>query len=503
MDESVSGPKTTKYRGGIKAASADLGLLQPLAKKNLFNRFEGLFTPDLPSPDPELQSRAQSVVEDEQKYLKRRYNITSHLTGSMPLNLGIPNDVDIDFFVRAESPKKYKNLVRKLNNNPRYKPSPYNKPGTGFNVFQREAQGPGDFPVDLAIAYGKPAKEFKQTLSQKLEASKEISPDLRQGLIEKKNILKHTPFDFNNKQRYRDWKRHVDEALTGASVETLRLKRTKVDELQDKTATIVDLSNKEELNKFKRFADYKDTVGHRTHNIEGVLESGGVISALEALKRGKLKSFEAGRSVGTHKAVDYQGLSKSQLADISSKVLKESPDTSVFRDVAKETGRAPDEVKADFLRQEYGRVKKYVSGLGDPETFRRKHLSLPKLGPQIFVTKGGVIDTPEYGDSALLARSRKVEKSPYVNIISKEHVLGQRRAFEPRKLNIGSGYLIVPKKKIQALDEKHPDRKFVAVEDIPEDVKKHVYVKKHDFLEIPKRWIPQAFAGNIDLSRRR
>ena len=478
--------------GLLKTSSTNLTALEELAKPSFLNKIESLFVGDLkpptkagPPPDP--------VISKERSYLKKRYNITPHLSGSMPLNLHIPGDVDIDLFVRAESPKKFKNIVRKLRQNPRYIQSPFDKENAGYYVFQRPAEDENDYPVDLAIAYGDPGKDYKATLDAKLQISKSLSEDMRKKLVAKKFLLKKTPFDFKQK-RYKAWKRDLDAALGGG----YRLDRKEVEALK-KLGTVVNLDDEKQLDKFRRFTGYKDMYGHRTHNLDSVLEGKGLMSALEALKRGKLRSFEAGSSVGTHAKVQYNDLNKAQLKKIEGAMFSGTPDASVFEDVAATTGRSEDAVKADFLRQDFGKIKGFLKEQDDPEEFRKDHFSISKLGPNIFVTKGGILDEDSYGDSAILARSRTAKKSPFMNLLTDEFIVPGKDVFEPRKLRIGSGYVLAPKAKIKALDEAHPHVKFVAREDIPDDINDKLYKPTHSAKEVWQRWVPSIFSGELSV----
>jgi hypothetical protein len=478
-----------------KIAASDLSAIEELAKPSFLNKIESLLTPALKTPKPSALAPPDKTIAKEREYLQRRYNVTSHLTGSMPLQLNIPGDVDIDFFVRTESPKKFKNLIRKLEQNNRYTPSPYNKPNAGYYVFQRPAQNKDDYPVDLAIAYGEPGKQYKDTLRTQKRRATQLPEDLRQQLVTKKHLLRHTPLDFGAR-RYKAWKRQLSAALGG----DFRLDRAEVDALK-KIGTIIDLSNEQQLDKFQRFTNYKDMYGHRTHNLNSVLERQGLISALEALKRGKLKSYEAGSSIGTHEKVEYNNLSPAQLKKIEDSMLEEEPDTSVFEDIAEETGRSKDAIKADFLRQDFNKIKRFLRAQDDPEEFRKDNFSVSKLGPNIFVTKGGILDAPSYGDSAVLLRSRTAKKSPFLNLVTDEYIVPSKAVFEPRKLNIGSGYVLTSKKKINTLNKNHPNVKFVATESLPKSLKEKLLKPKRSLKEVWQRWIPSALSGDLSIGQ--
>lgn len=482
--------------GFYKVANGSLSALEELAKPSFLNKIDGLFVTPKPPPTSAAPS-ADKVISKERTYLRKRYNVATHLSGSMPLNLHVPGDVDIDLFVRAESPAKFKSIIRKLRQNPRYTSSPFNKENAGYHVFQRPANGVDDYPVDLAVAYGAPGKEYVKTLKAKKSLSRTLPDDLRERLVAKKSLLKNTPLDFNHK-RYKAWKRGLDAALGG----DYRLTRDEVSALK-KVGTVIDLKDEEQLEKFRRFTKYKDMYGHRTHNIDSVLENQGLFSALEALKRGKLKSYEAGSSVGTHQVVEHNNLSSKDLSKIEKAMLTADPDKSVFEDIAESLGRTEDAVTADFLRQDFGKIKDFLQKQEDPEEFRKDHFSISKLGPNIFVTKGGILDTDAYGDSAVLLRSRTAKKSPFANFVTDEYIIPSKRVFEPRKLRIGSGYVLAPKSELKKYDAAHPLVKFVATEDIPDDIKEDIYKPTHSLKETWQRWVPAALSGELSVKQTR
>ena len=80
-----------------------------------------------------------------------------------------------------------------------------------------------------------------------------------------------------------------------------------------------------------------------------------------------------------------------------------------------------------------------------------------------------------------------------------EFIVPAKDVFEPRKLRIGSGYVLAPKAKIKALDAAHPKVKFVATEDIPDDIKDKLYKPTHSLKEVWQRWIPSALSGDISV----
>jgi len=467
--------------------------IRDLAEPGVFNRFESLFTPKdtSKSTDP---ATAQAAIDAERTKLRKRYNVTPRLTGSMPLKLNIPGDVDLDFFINAQSPEKFQRLVKRLETS-EYTPSAYNKPGAMYHVFQRKADGPKDFPVDLAIAYGAPAAAYAANLKQKQLLSERVPDSLRQQLIEKKRVLRNTPFDYKSK-RYKAFKRDLEAALGG-----IRLNRSQFQ--PEKTAEIIDLNDPAQLETFRQFANRKDIYGHRTHNLDAVLESGHLSSAIDALHSGKLKSYEAGSEQGTHAPMPYTDLSPEHLALLEKAILTPTPNTSAYDEIAKATTTTPDVVKANFIRQRYGKIKGFTQAQPDPEGFRLSNLAIPKLSPNIFVTQGGVMDTPSYGDAALLFKSHSAKPSPYMNLVTDERVIGPKSPFDPRRAPIGHGYTLLPQAQIGNYEKKFPTMKYVAQESLPEDLRSQLFKPVHSVKETWERWLPAAMSGDLSVRETR
>lgn len=489
-----------------KLAEIDLEDFQRLSKKNLFNKFESLLTPRIKEEDPELAQKAQASTQAERDYFRKRYNVTARLTGSMPLELGVPGDVDLDFYSRIKSPQKFNQVVKRLEGNPDYVGSKYNKPGAAFQVYQRQARGKDDFPVDFAIAYGSEADRLAGQLKKKEQAAAALPKDVKGALVEKKMMLKHTPFDIKGK-RYKAWKRDLDKALGGGEV--IRLKREAhpdlVADLQ-KAAAVLNLKKEDDLNKFQKFVQRDDVYGHRTPHAESVLGSGKIMSAMEALQKGKVKSVETGWGVGARKDIStdnklsntqIKGLEEALLAPQSSKV-----DYDKASDISMEADLDYNEMMAEFLRRKKSAVKKHLGTVDNPEQFRRDHLSLPKLGPNIFVTKGGIMDEPKYGDVSLLVRSRTATQSPFANTLTDEHIIEPKKPGDPRSLNVRSGFVIAPTKKIQQLSRKYPGFKYVKEEQIPDEIKKTLYKPTRSAKEVVTRLVPKFLSGELRLQNR-
>jgi hypothetical protein len=360
----------------------------------------------------------------------------------MPLNLHVPGEVDLDYFINEQDPGKFKSVVEGLQEDPRYKSSPFNVPDANYYVFQRPAQSDTDYPVDLGVATGDPAAKFMDNISVKAQNAAAIPPELRKKLIERKRVLKHTPFDAGH-ARYKAFKRKLDKAL-GIPAEEIRLKRRPLETPEvPKTAAIANLQDPEELRALREFVNAPDMYGHTTHNIESVLDRGALISALQALREGKLKSYERGSEQGSHTEVPYSDLSPEHLQHLEQSILTRAPDVNAYGRIADATGKSVDEIKMDFIRQNYDKIHDFVNAQPDPETFRQAYLSVPKLGPSIFVNKGGIMDTDAYGDTSVLFRTPHAVPSPHMNLVPDEHIIPQINPFESREVPLQGSYFPV------------------------------------------------------------
>lgn len=252
-----------------------------------------------------------------------------------------------------------------------------------------------------------------------------------------------------------------------------------------------------------KFVKKPDVFGHRTRHADSVLEQGKVISALEALRLGRLKSFEAGSGTGTHKAIEKDDkLSETQLDQFQSALLRSNPDTTTARGIVEEAGAKYDDAMKELLGKKYSTIKAFLKKVKKPEEFREHHLSVSKLSPHIFVTKGGVLDEPEYGDVSILARSKHAKPSQFANMITHEYTIDPVRPMEPRSMSVKSGIVIAARTKVKQLKKKYPGYKYVAEEDIPEKDRKEVMLPTHSDDEIQKRVLPAMARGTLKMEPR-
>jgi hypothetical protein len=468
--------------------------LNQLGSLSLTNKLESLFTPK--KKDEQLKPiNLDDLINKSQGKLKKQLNVTPRLTGSLPLKLNLPNDADLDYFIPVHSQQKFNKLVKRLNKHPDFTPSQYNVTGAGYHVFTHKPTEHHPVPIDIAIATGPSAMAYKKELKQKTINASKIDAPTRNALLAKKHLLKHTPFDYKQK-RYKAWKRELDAAL-GSSV---RLKR---EPIPVKTAAILDLSDPEEQKKFLAYLERDDVYGHRSQHVDSLLEEQRLYSALEALKRGKLKSYEQGASVGTHENIVPARLSDSDIKLLEMELLKETPNTDIVSSMADKYKIDENTVKREFLKSRYPQIRRWLTQQKEPEQVRKEILSVPKLSPNIFATKGGLLDEPAYGNYGLLFQSRTAVPSPYLNLINREHIIPQRGTLTPRSIKLQRNYMVVPRDELRKLNRKNPNLRYIAAEDLPENVKERLLMPTRSLGEIPNRIIPNILSGNLNVRQTR
>jgi len=483
--------------------------IDDVAKMSFFNKVERRFTrlgeADSATPGAEMD-KARTTIDGEVQYLKKRYNVTPHLVGSMPLGVNLPGDVDVDFVVPIRSPQKFKQVVKRLENNPRYVNSPYNKPGMNHYVFQREAQGPGDYPVDVGVSFGEPAKQFTAQRKAMKQVADQIPEETKQNIVAKKMLMKHTPFDIGKKgKRYKAWKKDLNRALNPLGG-TIELGRKPAPPELAKVGEVIPVNTPEGAQQLEQFAKRRDVYGHRTHHADVILDKGKIMSATSALKQGQLKSFEAGFG-GGHKEVTHGDvMTKDQLDRLQAAVLQQNPNEDAVGAVIDESGYGANYHGAmqEFIRRRKTPIKQFLQSgaVEDPDKFRRRHLSVPKMSPHVFVTKNGVLDAPQYGDVSMLVRTHRAKPSPFTNLISREHVVTPLRPMEERKVNVKSGIIIAKRERVEELNKKHPNYRYVVEEDIPEGVRDQVFLPTRSVGEIGRRWLPAILRGEAKLRPR-
>lgn len=237
----------------------------------------------------EADTKAQAKAKEIQARLKRRYNISPYLSGSMATGLNLPGHYDYDYGIRVKSKPKFEKLVARIGRSGDFKASPYNKSGTDYHVFTGKV---GDEEVDLALLYGDKGLTARKAIVAARQKVDAMDPEEKEKILRTKarfKKLKSLPVVGSVKWKgkpavqhfiERPWKRNLD-----MKIGLVRLKKGKLPEDEEKTAR--------ELTDAERHRLTRSTVfGHRTSNIEPIISSAKILSAAEAGRRGLLKSVE-------------------------------------------------------------------------------------------------------------------------------------------------------------------------------------------------------------------
>lgn len=394
---------------------------------------------------------ARPVIDAAQSYLKTQYGIQPNLVGSLPLGLSVPNDVDIDMSSLVQDRDRYLRLIEQLSSDAHFKPSPYNKPGVAHNVYTAPAGAFGELPVDLAVSTGPGAEAFAAAHAKRLETARGMSDAEAAELIKRKAMLRNTLFDAKG-YRYKKFKNQLNAALEGAE------KPTKV--FREKLARILSVSDPH----VKNLLESENLYGHRTAHGDALLESGRLMSGIEALQKGKLQSYESGFIPGMRGKFEIPDLTRQQLDQLQKAWLKDTPDYNTVDAV----GHPRDALKGALLRDRAKDVRKYLRGL-DPDTaekWRREHLRISKLSPHIFLTQGGLVDDEGYGDTGFLFRSNTATSSPFLTLIKNEAVISPRHGLDMRGVNLRNALVVAPDDKIEALDAARPDYDYLRASEL-------------------------------------
>jgi hypothetical protein len=337
--------------------------------------------------DDEGNARAHQRADEIGSQIAKRYNIKPHLSGSLATGLNIPGSYDYDYGVTVQSPEKFQKLVSRLGKSNMFTPSPYNVEGKDMHVFQGQF---GDDPVDLAIMFGE--KGLKRRIAtQHVRQMLEDDPEKRLALLKQKaavkQILPHVPFV--GQKLVKGFKRQLDEEIGLPRFNKQDM--SSVLPSQEKAAAIMRKFaaelNEQQLRRLERSNVY----GHRTNNLDAIIQSGKLLSAAQAAKAGLIKDVElAGANRGIRTSVDK------------------------------------------------------------PMELRR----------EVFMTKGLMPSTGEYGPYGVMFEKRKAEPSRYLNTIPQEHLHeGQWRS----KL-----HYVVPDAEFDDWQKKHPDAPFLRESQVPE-----------------------------------
>lgn len=466
---------------------ADAGRIDALRALGISPWYEHLERPFSPSlegkTDPDTRAQVSAVRRD----LRERYGLRPQLVGSMPLRLNLPGEVDLDFVVPVSDVSAYRELLGRLDSDSKFRPSAYNKPNTVHAVYQAAPGTFGELPVDLAVTQGEMGRAFVRAMRDRKATAQKLPDDVRAALIARKNLLKHTPFDPGG-VRYKHFKGRLDAALEGKDAPT-HSKRQPLEQTQ-KTARVLDPSQEADAAELSAFLSHPELVGHRTPHAESVLETGKVMSGLEALRRGKLKSYESGYLPGLRGTIDVPSLSKSQLAELEAAWLKEQPDY----DKIDALGYSRDALKGALIRDRFSKADKHVRQLG--EAWRKDHLRIPKLSPHVFVTRGGLLDEEGYGDVGILAHDRRARTSPFLTLITNEAVLSPSSGLRTRTLDVTKGLVVGSEDRIKQLQKKYPDYTYAPLASVLAAGKG---LKPVTGAEITQRILPHLREGTLEV----
>lgn len=463
-----------------------MATLEELAAPSLLRDLEARLvgpTGDKEAPNPGAQIRAA------RGYVLRQYGLRPVLSGSMPLKLNVPGDVDIDLFASVQDRARFEQAQARLQHDARFRASPYNAPGASYAVYTMPTEATGGYPVDFAIAHGEAAAAYKQQRRRAEAAAATLSPELRSALVERKRVLRNTPFDIGG-LRYKAFKRDLDGALLGEA--PVRLARTP---LSEKVARVLDPSIAEDRAYLESYLNAPNLHGHRTPHVDTVLETGRVMSGLDALRRGHLKDYESGFLPGFRDTFRVPTLSPAHLDALQRATLRDTPDAAALTALEAETGVSRNELRGALIRDRHREVSKFLAGREDDAAWHAKHLRIPKLSPNVFLTRGGLVDDKGYGDVGFLFRTDAPQTSPYLTLIENEAVLGPKKGLRMRSLPTKRALVVAPKERLEALSAAHPDHTFVDEAHLPEDRRLGAMAPG----ELTRRVLPQALDGTLQL----
>jgi len=226
------------------------------------------------------QEEAMAKADALRATIGRRYNVTPYLSGSMATGLNLPGKYDYDYGVRVKSQPKFERLVQRLESSG-LKASPFNKPGTDYHVFSGKM---GDDDVDLALMYGDKGLQAREAVRGAAKKVEEMGPEAKEKLLKTKGRLKMLsglPLVGGAAKKFleKPWKRKIDQQLG-----MVRFGKDKLPSLEKEGRALAPW----EQQRLTR----SNVFGHRTNDLTPLIESGEILSAATAAKRGLLKSVE-------------------------------------------------------------------------------------------------------------------------------------------------------------------------------------------------------------------
>lgn len=268
--------------------------------------------------------------------------------------------------------------------------------------------------------------------------------------------------------------------------------------LRVKTARILNMEDKRDLRRLNKLVSQRNLYGHSSHNPDDIIKDGRIISALRALKEDKLKSYESGTHLGTHSAPEkLPPLSKEHTATLDAALLVDRPNQKEVSAVAEELGYSVDKLRQAYLTQNFDKVDTFLKRTKKDDAFRSQHFGVAKLGPNIFLTKGGIMDTDAYGDTGFLLTTDKAVRSPFSNILTGESIVPPTRGLQAPALSLRGGVVLAPGEKIKAFEEANPTLTYVDRDKVPRHIKAKILKPPRSMWELPKRVWPTAIQGKL------
>lgn len=250
--------------------------------------------------DTPEQLSAVEHAEKVRQQLGEKYQVDPFLFGSLRTGLNAPGDFDYDYGVGFDDPQKFQEFVSRLDADEDLRPSSFNRPGQDLYTYKTEMEGT---PVDFNVMFGEGAKirqEGVDRVAKKMEQDQERRLQLVKQKAAVKDILPKVPI-IGRDLAY-DFKKHLDEEIGSP-----RIARGKLPDFVplDKAASVLWKLAAELSEKQLRRLSRSDVFGHRTTNLEGLLQSGKLMSAADAAKAGLIKDVEmAGSNRGKRVEVD-------------------------------------------------------------------------------------------------------------------------------------------------------------------------------------------------------
>ena len=199
--------------------------------------------------------------EELREYLRKKYNVSPLLVGSVALGLNVPEaKTDYDYVIPVQSEDKYRKLVKRLRNTA--SESSLNVPYADQSIFHLKYK---DEPVDLALFLGEKGKKWREALSG---AQAKLDDAKREEIVKRKQELKNSWFF--PKTRYKLYKNKVDAELG------------------------LPRFDRDPIEQFPEELTGGDVYGHRTRHLDDVIKSKQILSAFDLARKGRLKDFESG-----------------------------------------------------------------------------------------------------------------------------------------------------------------------------------------------------------------